>query len=186
MSRVRRDHPRCRSATWICMSGHTRDLVIYSRFHRNLFRCFGATGGRSLAFPITLAIGFYSSLYYRTIKDWAASICIILNAAYCYRSSVVCVCVCLLVKNGNGKSTRDNGNENGYFFMCAKTPIGRLTLVNFGARYGQFDLWRSVTRELLDRTHWPGMFWIYLKKKQIILLNLYCPVEILTLRQLSV
>ena len=29
-------------------------------------------------------------------------------------------------------------------FMCAKIPTGRLTLVNFGARYGQFD----VTREL--------------------------------------
>jgi len=34
-SRVRQDHPRCRSATWICMSGHTRDLVIYSKFDRN-------------------------------------------------------------------------------------------------------------------------------------------------------
>jgi len=53
--------------------------------------------------------------------------------------------VYVLVKNGNGKSTRDNGNENGYFFMCAKTPIGRLTLVNFGARYGQFDLWLSLS-----------------------------------------
>ena len=31
-------------------------------------------------------------------------------------------------KNGNGnrKSTSDNGNRNGYFFMCAKIPIGRL------------------------------------------------------------
>ena len=25
--RVRRDHPRCRSATWICMCGHTRNTV---------------------------------------------------------------------------------------------------------------------------------------------------------------
>jgi len=33
-----------------------------------------------------------------------------------------------------------NGNGNVYFFMCAEIPIGRLTLVNFGARYGQFDL----------------------------------------------
>ena len=39
-------------------------------------------------------------------------------------------------KNVNGKSsTRDSGN--GYFFMCAIIPVGRLTLVNFGARYGQ-------------------------------------------------
>jgi len=31
-------------------------------------------------------------------------------------------------KNGNvnGTSTRDNGNENSYFFMCAKIPISRL------------------------------------------------------------
>ena len=32
----------------------------------------------------------------------------------------------------------DSGN--GYFFVCARIPIGRLTPVNFGARYGQFDL----------------------------------------------
>jgi len=29
MSRVRRDHPRCRSATWICMCCLARDVVIY-------------------------------------------------------------------------------------------------------------------------------------------------------------
>jgi len=57
-------------------------------------------------------------------------------------------------RNGNGNRTPDN--ENGYFFMYAKIPIGPLTLVNFGARYGQFD----VTRELPDRTHWLGMFQI--------------------------
>ena len=32
MSCVRRDHTRCCIATWICMCGHTRDLVIYSGF----------------------------------------------------------------------------------------------------------------------------------------------------------
>ena len=26
--------------------------------------------------------------------------------------------------NGNGKSTRDDGNGIGYFFTCAKIPIG--------------------------------------------------------------
>ena len=40
--------------------------------------------------------------------------------------------------------------------MYAKIPIGRLTLVNFVARYGQFD----VTCELPDRTRWLGMFQI--------------------------
>ena len=28
--------------------------------------------------------------------------------------------------NVSGKSTRDNRNGSGYFFMCAKIPIGRL------------------------------------------------------------
>ena len=67
--RVRTDHPRCRSATWICVCGHTSDPVIYSKFHRNPFRGFGAPGGQNLAFPITLANRFYNSLYYRTSRD---------------------------------------------------------------------------------------------------------------------
>jgi len=43
--------------------------VIYSKFHRNPFRGFGALGVRNLPFLITLAIGFYDSLYYRTSRD---------------------------------------------------------------------------------------------------------------------
>jgi len=62
ISRVRWDLLRCRSATWIYMFGHTRDLVIYSKFKRNPFTGFGATAGRNLPFPITLAIGFYNRL----------------------------------------------------------------------------------------------------------------------------
>jgi len=53
----------------ICMCGHTYDVVIYSKFHRNLFRCFGAPGGQNLPFPITLAIGLYNSSYYHTSRD---------------------------------------------------------------------------------------------------------------------
>ena len=68
-SRVRPDHPLCRSATWICVCGHTRDPIIYSEFHRNPFRGFGAPGGQNLAFPNTLASRFYNSLYYRTSRD---------------------------------------------------------------------------------------------------------------------
>jgi len=49
--------------------GHTRDPDIYSRFHRNPFRSFGTQEGQNLPFPITLAIGFYNSLYYRTSRD---------------------------------------------------------------------------------------------------------------------
>ena len=51
------------------MCGHTRDPIIYSKFHRNPFRGFGAPGGQNLAFPITLASRFYNSLYYRTSRD---------------------------------------------------------------------------------------------------------------------
>ena len=69
-SRVRPDHPRYRSATWICMCRHSHDPVIYSKFHRNPFRGFGApSGGQNLAFPITLATRFYNSLYYCTSRD---------------------------------------------------------------------------------------------------------------------
>ena len=51
------------------MCGHTRDPIIYSEFHRNPFRGFGAPGGQNLAFPITLASRFYNSLYYCTSRD---------------------------------------------------------------------------------------------------------------------
>ena len=39
------------------------------KFHRNPLRGFGAPGGQNLAFPITLAIRFYNSLYYLTSSD---------------------------------------------------------------------------------------------------------------------
>jgi len=45
-SRVHPDHPRCGSDTWICMCGHTHDVVIYSKFHRNSLRGFGAQGSK--------------------------------------------------------------------------------------------------------------------------------------------
>ena len=51
------------------MCGYTRNPIIYSEFHRNPFRGFGAPGGQNLAFPITLASRFYNSLYYRTSRD---------------------------------------------------------------------------------------------------------------------
>ena len=68
MSRVRPDHPRCRSATWICTRGHTHDVVIYSKFYRFQFQRFRIPGGRNLPFPITLDIGFYNSSTGRKIK----------------------------------------------------------------------------------------------------------------------
>jgi len=68
------------------MCGHTRDPIIYSEFHRNPFRGFGAPGGQNLAFPITLASRFYNSLYYRTSRDdenWESFLMLrILHALY--------------------------------------------------------------------------------------------------------
>jgi len=54
---------------WICMCGHTPDVVIYSMFLRNPLRGFGAPGGRNLPIHITLAIAFYNSLHDRASRD---------------------------------------------------------------------------------------------------------------------
>jgi len=68
MSRVHPDHPRCRNATWICVRGHTNDVIIYSMFHR--LGVYGPKGSKfALPFPIALVIGFYNSVYYRTSRD---------------------------------------------------------------------------------------------------------------------
>jgi len=61
MSGIHRDHRRCRGSTRICAFG--RDAVVYSKFHQNLFWSFWATRDRNWPFPVTLAIGFYNSLY---------------------------------------------------------------------------------------------------------------------------
>ena len=55
MPRVRRDHPRCRRATWFGVCGHTRDLIARLGFHRNPFRRFRDTRSRNLPIPVTLA-----------------------------------------------------------------------------------------------------------------------------------
>ena len=74
MSRVRRDHLRCRSATWISMCGYTRDVVIYSRFHRNPLMTFGATGVEVCKFPLLSLLGFTTActtVQTVTIRDYA-------------------------------------------------------------------------------------------------------------------
>jgi len=45
--------------------------IIYSKFHRDPFRGRGVWChmGQNLAIPITLATGFYNSLYYHTSHD---------------------------------------------------------------------------------------------------------------------
>ena len=54
---IRTDHPRRRSAIWIYVCGQIRKLFIYSKFHRNPFKGFGATECRNLPSAIDLAIG---------------------------------------------------------------------------------------------------------------------------------
>ena len=73
-SRVRPDHPRCRGATWICLCGHTHDMVIYSKFHRNSFRGFGAPGGSK--FGLSHYFGY----------------CLLQQLVQAYTSRDTCVC----------------------------------------------------------------------------------------------
>ena len=40
------------------MCGHTRDPIIYSKFHRNPFRGFGAPGGQIWRFPLLWQVAF--------------------------------------------------------------------------------------------------------------------------------
>jgi len=89
------DHPRCLRAIWICVCGHIRDVVIYSKFHQNPFWGFGATEGRNLVIPITLAIGFYNSLYYTVVN---ACINLLVHGQVTIIFVVsVCLSVCLFV-----------------------------------------------------------------------------------------
>ena len=55
-SRVRRDHPCCHRAIWICKCGHARDAIMYAMWRRNLYGSSGSTGGRKLPFSSTLAL----------------------------------------------------------------------------------------------------------------------------------
>jgi len=48
MSRVRRDHPRCRNATYFCIDSTCLDVAMYSNIHRNPFRGFWAMGVENL------------------------------------------------------------------------------------------------------------------------------------------
>jgi len=58
MSRGRRDHRRCRKAMWICVCGHTSDVVIYCKFHRNPFRGLGAPWVEICPFPLLWLLAF--------------------------------------------------------------------------------------------------------------------------------
>jgi len=62
---MRPDHPRCRSARWICRCGHTHDVVFH--VSSKSVQEFRSPWGRISPFFITLAIGFYN--IYWTIRD---------------------------------------------------------------------------------------------------------------------
>jgi len=53
MSRVRRDHPHCRNAMWICMCGHTPDVPGVPQF-----RGLGAPGVEICLFPLLWLLAF--------------------------------------------------------------------------------------------------------------------------------
>jgi len=53
-----------------CVIVSVTQLYVFGFTHQNLSReGFEVTGGRNLPFRITLATGFYNSLYYRTSRN---------------------------------------------------------------------------------------------------------------------
>ena len=63
---IRPDHPRRCTEVKVCMPGGLRCVVLNVKFYYNRFSGCAAVGGRKSPFIITLAIGLYNSLYYRT------------------------------------------------------------------------------------------------------------------------
>ena len=55
MSHVRRDHPRCRSATWICMCCHTRDMVGFIKIRSGVLE---PRGDEICPFPLFWLLAF--------------------------------------------------------------------------------------------------------------------------------
>ena len=72
---IRPDHPRRRIKIKLCMVGGLRCVVIHVKCDPNRLRGYGAVGDRKWPFPITLAIGLYNSLYYRTSRDNIIKLC---------------------------------------------------------------------------------------------------------------
>jgi len=69
---IRPDHPRRRIEVKVCMPGGFQCVVLYIKFYKNRSSGFAAVRGRKSPFPITLAIGLYNILYYRTSRDFQA------------------------------------------------------------------------------------------------------------------
>jgi len=91
---VRRDHPRCRSAT----CGHTADVVICFKFHQNpFFEPPGGSGrfGWNLPIPITLPVDFYNSLHGSASCDISLSTFGGRNNTSVILASLIAVCTVL-------------------------------------------------------------------------------------------
>jgi len=91
---IRPDHPRRRIKIKICMVGGLRCVVIHVKCDPNRLRGYDTVGCRKWPFPITLASGLYSSLYYRTSRDtWvtcdASRVGVVIGVAsvQCYSAS---------------------------------------------------------------------------------------------------
>ena len=115
-SRVLLDHPRYRSATWICTCGHTPVVVIYSKFHRrNPFRSFGIwihewVEIRPLPLPwLFVFYSLYTAVqavinvaYYNTDDQWqTADTFWILDISIGYHVSVLWVVVFVALDAGD-------------------------------------------------------------------------------------
>jgi len=140
-SRVHPDHPRCRSATWICMCGHTRDVVIYiPSFIEIRSGVSEPHGGQNLGFPITLAIRFYNSLAVIIIHQWiclatsrgALSLPLFLSCGYHPQKHPASNCK-LIIQWIHGAAMCES--------VCLGTARGCLSTVPLSALTGQYTDW---------------------------------------------
>ena len=121
------------------MCGHTPDVVIYSKFHRNPFRGLGAPGGRNLPVPITLAIGFYNSLHYRASRDTKQSLALRLMAIYTLKPNILVYFshlnyLFVLSRSNRYTSTRKTA-LNSYRFIHQSSPFKFAIRLTFSLRF---------------------------------------------------
>jgi len=86
-------------------------VVLYFKFYKNRSSGFGAVGGRKSPFPVTLAIGLYNSLYYRTSREK------VINLKKNFRQSIA---------NGNGKPLANAYSHNCTMYTATMLKFGRL------------------------------------------------------------
>ena len=70
-TRVLPDHPRCRSTTWICVCGHTRDIIF--KVSLKSIQDYWATLGQNLAICISLAFTIRNKKAYY-VGSWRVNV----------------------------------------------------------------------------------------------------------------